>query len=240
MRIIQTVITAAKDSRSLFLAAGFGGPKSIVKWGDREILLHAMDSYVLEDSACWVAVNADEEREWQLAERIHKDYPLARVAAVSSKVQGALASALMVMEGIDLDAPLVVAAGDSSVEGGIRTHVERLIDENADAGTITFPSSNPRWSYISIGDEGEVRQVAEKRVIGPLATTGVFYFRHASDFLDASTWCLVNNATHNGSYFVSSTLNYMVSQGRRVLQASIPRQEYRSWSLPIDFTKQSE
>lgn len=240
MSVVQTLITAAKDSRSLFIAAGFGSPKSLVNWNGREVLLRAMDSYVLDDSACWVAVNADEDREWNLSSKIRGDYPSARVAAVSSRAQGALASALLVMEGIDLGLPLVVSAGDSMIEGGIRAHVKQLIDMDSDAGAIAFPSSNPRWSYLSVGDRGEVRQVEEKRVIGPLATTGVFYFRRASDFLDAATWCLVNNASHNGAYFVSSTLNYMVSQGRRVHHVSIPRHEYRSWSLPIDFTTQSE
>lgn len=240
MSVIQTLITAAKDSRSLFLASGFGGPKGLVQWNGREILLRAMDSFVLEETLCWVAINADEDHEWDLAGKIHEHYPSARVTPVSSKAQGALASALMAMEGVDLQAPLVVAAGDSMIEGGIGTHIERLIEANADAGTITFPSSNPRWSYLSVGDQGAVRQVAEKSVIGPLATSGVFYFGRASDFLDAATWCLVNNASHNGMYFVSSTLNYMISQDKRVHQVSIPRHEYRSWSLPIDFTTQSE
>ena len=167
-------------------------------------------------------------------------FPDAHVVAVPSGAKGALASALIAMEGVNLEWPLVVAAGDSMLDGGLQVHVDRFIASNTDAGTIAFASTNPRWSYLSVGDDGVVRQVAEKRVIGSLATTGVFYFRRAGDFLDAATWCLVNNATHNGAYFVSSTMNYMIFQGKQVHYLTIPREKYRSWSLPIDFTMQSE
>lgn len=240
MSQIQTIITAAKDSRPLFLSSGFGRPRSLVHWKGREVLLRAMDSFVLDTNACWVAVNSDEDREWQLSDRINEEFPTARVIAVPSGAKGALVSALIAMNGVDLDRPLVVAAGDSMLEGGLRPHIDQFLADGTDGGTIAFASTNPRWSYLSVGKDGAIRQVAEKQVIGPFATTGVFFFRRAEDFLAAATWCLVNNASHNGNYFVSSTLNYMVSQGKRVHFLNIPRERYRSWSLPIDFTMQSE
>ena len=84
-----------------------------------------------------------------------------------------------------------------------------------------------------------MRHVAEKRVIGPLATTGVFYFRTAELFLNAAKWCLVNNAKDRGVYYVSTALNAIIMEGLSVKYIEIPRHEYRSWSLPIDFIEQS-
>jgi hypothetical protein len=240
MTTIQTIITAAKDSRSLFIAAGFGEPKSLVHWQEREVLLRAMGSYVVNPESCWVAVNRDEDREWFISDRVRQAFPTANLVSVPSGVQGALASALIAMQGVDLDEPLVVAAGDSMIEGGLKPYIDRFVGEGADAGTVAFKSTNPRWSYLSVDSDGTLRQVAEKRVIGNLATTGAFFFRSAGDFVDAATWCLVNNASHNGMYFVSSTLNYMISQNRRVNYLEIAREQYKSWSLPIDFTMQSE
>ena len=238
--MIQTLITAAKDSRPLFYAAGFGKPKSLVKWDGREVLLRSMDSYVADPYACWVAVNAEEDRDWDLSGKIYENFPAARVIPIPSGVKGALASALLAMAEVAPDEPLVVAAGDSMLQGGVAKHIQQFIANGSDAGTIAFPSTSPRWSYLSVCESAQVRQVAEKRVIGSLATTGVFYFRRADDFYDAATWCLVNNASHDGMYYVSSTLNYMISQSKRVHHLTVPSARYRSWSLPIDFSAQSE
>ena len=234
---VQTVITAAKDSRSLFFSAGFDRPKSVIRWRGREVLLRAMDSYVINQDACWVALNEDENREWSISETVTDHFPHAKITVVPSAAKGALASALLAMEGVHRDLPLVVAAGDSYLQGGIGEHVKQFVIDGVSAGTIAFEAHHPRWSYLAIGTNGVVRQVAEKRVIGPLATTGVFFFRRAGDFLDAASWCLVNNAQLNGNFYASTTLNYMISQNQSVTFRTVSASDYRSWSLPVDFTE---
>jgi len=236
---VQSVITAAGDSRPLFIPSGFGSPKSLVVWHGKEVIINALESYVINfDGAC-VALHEEEDSDWAISSVISKKYPAVRIAKIRSGTLGALASALVAMEGVDPDAPLVVAAGDSVVKGGITSQIERFLSMNVDAATIAFESKNPRWSYLSVDSHGAVRQVQEKKVIGPLATTGVFYFRTARQFLSAAQWVLVNNAMNNGVYYVSSTLNYMISQGLAVHYSTIPRDQYVSFSLPSDFRPES-
>lgn len=236
----HTVITAAGDSRALFIAAGFGRPKSLVLWEDRPVLVHAVDAYVLDHRRATVAVSAAENEEWNVGAELLALVPELAVRSIPARARGALASALMALDGVDPSSPLVVAAGDSMVTGGIAGYVSEFISAEVAAATIAFPSRNPRWSYLSVDEGGRVRQVAEKRVIGPLATTGVFYYRSVHEFIEAATWCLVNNASLNGAFYVSTTLNYLVSRGEEVAYARIERDQYRSWSLPIDFTTQAE
>lgn len=236
---VHTVVTAAGDSRSLFLPAGFGRPKSLIMWDGREVLARAIDSYALNPALTSVAIHDGEDREWDLGNHISQIFPCIRIHSIPDGVAGALASALIGLEHVDWESPLVVAAGDSMINGGVGDFVRWAIQSDQDAATIAFPSINPRWSYLAVDSGGAVRQVAEKQVIGPLATTGVFYFQSARLFVDAATWCLVNNASHNGIFFVSTTLNYLISRALTVGYHTISRSEYRSWSLPIDFTQQS-
>ncbi len=236
---VHTVITAAGDSLSMFLAAGFGKPKNLIRWEGSEVLVRSVKSYSQGLELTNVALNRQECEQWQTILTLQTECPGVNVTTVSPKVSGALVSALLAMDRIPDDVPLVVAAGDSQVDGGIARFVKDFIKNGADAGTIVFPSSDPRWSYVLPGDEGLVRQVAEKRVIGPLATTGVFYYRQAKTFRRAAEWCLVNNARHLGLFYVSTTLNYLISEGQIVRYTEIPRSEYRTWSLPIDFVEQN-
>ena len=235
---MRTVITAAGDSRELFMSSGFGRPKSLVRWKGREVLAHAVDAYAFDPAGTTVAVNAGEDEEWNVGAMVTDWFPQARVVRVSNGVRGALATAMIAL-GEPVDAPLLVAAGDSRITGGVARFVKEFGEQGLDAATIAFESEDPRWSYLSVDDAGGVRQVAEKQVIGPYATTGVFYFASARTFADAATWALVNNASHHGLFYVSATLNYLISTGLRVGFATIDRTDYQSWSLPVDFTTPS-
>lgn len=235
---VCTVITAAGDSRELFISAGFGLPKSLVKWKGRPVLARAVDSYVTDRAKASVAINAIEDEEWCIGEALLEICPGVSYRRIPPGARGALVSALLALEDMNPDSPLVVAAGDSMISGGIAPFISEFINANAAAGTIAFPSTCPRWSYLSVDDDGRVRQVAEKSVIGPLATTGVFYYRSVQVFIEAATWCLVNNAHLNDNFYVSTTLNYLVSRGQHVAYRLIGREQYRSWSLPVDFTSE--
>lgn len=235
---VRTIITAAGDSQGLFLPAGFGRPKSLVHWEGREVLAHAIDAYAIAPAATTVAVNAYEDDEWGVGAVVHVQFPQAQIVRVTTGVKGALATAMIAL-GEPVDEPLLVAAGDSRITGGVERFVKEFNEQGLDAATIAFESDDPRWSYLSVDNAGGVRQVAEKQVIGPYATTGVFYFASARTFADAATWAFVNNASHHGLFYVSATLNYLISTGQRVGFATIDRAFYQSWSLPVDFTTPS-
>jgi dTDP-glucose pyrophosphorylase len=236
----QTIITAAGDSRSAFGKAGFDAPKSLVKIAGIALVNQAIESYRHPSGTVVVAINKHEDDQFDLEHEIKQRFNEAKVVKVASTVQGALATAVLAAEAFDLDAPLVISAGDSTVEGGVVAHIQSLISKSSDAGTIVFESSNPRWSYISVGEQGNVLQVTEKSVAGPYATVGCFYFKSARLFLEAAKWVFLNNARVNGNFYVSTSLNYLISRGMSVGFEVIPRSLYSSFSRPSDFLSQAE
>ena len=123
-----------------------------------------------------------------------------------------------------------------------RSHVSTYLPPNLEqfgAFTVAFRSKNPRWSYLSTNEQGQVSEVAEKEVIGSLATTGVFMFSRGQDFVDAAEWVLTNNARTAGRFFVSTALNYIISRGSLVGFTEVSRSEYFSYSTPADFVEQA-
>ena len=232
---VYTVITAAGDTSKMFRDAGFPFPRNLVLCKGTEVLVRAVKSYAIDWSRTSVALNQDECSNWPTRERITKSCPGVSSVLVNSGAAGALVSALVAAGDAPLELPLVVAGGDSEIEGGIELIVKEFLSSPADAGTIVFRAQETRWSYVLPGENQSVRQVAEKRVIGPLATTGVFFFRRASIFFRAAEWCLVNNARDHGRFFVSTTLNYLIQEGLLVQYKEIDRSRYQTWSLPFDF-----
>jgi dTDP-glucose pyrophosphorylase len=181
-----------------------------------------------------VALNKEENQEFSTSDRVSEAYPEASFVETSSSVQGALATAVLATEGIDLDQPLVIAAGDSIVEGGVEKYISALQAKSVDAGTIVFESTNPRWSYVTVGESGNVLEVVEKQVSGPFATIGCFYFKSAKLFLQSAEWVFVNNAQVNDRFYVSTSLNYLVSEGLSVGYEILDKGKYTSFSTPAD------
>jgi hypothetical protein len=231
----QTIVTAAGDSRPLFLGAGFSGPKSLVMREGLPVLVQAIRSYACRPALTTVAVNCDEAAVWPIPETLEEYFPGIGVELIPGSAKGALISALMAAGNLEPELPLVIAAGDSFIRGGVEQYIPTLHAQGASAGTIVFGSTDARWSYLAINPGGIVTQIAEKQVIGPLATTGVFYFRRSADFLEAAKWCLVNSAHRAGLYFVSTALNHLLVTGHSISFVEIPRHQYVPCALPVDF-----
>lgn len=232
---IQVAITAAGDSRPMFLAGGFGTPKSLVEVEGRAVLSRAIRSYSFSPADTSIAINAAEDKDWGISAHIESEFPGVRTVLVPERAKGALVSALFAIEPFQLAEPLVVAAGDSEIRGGISRHVAQFLEQDLDAAAIAFRSADPRYSYLAVNPEGQVVQASEKKLIGEWATTGVFLFRSVRTFLEAATWCLVNNASLEGTFFVSAALNYVVSESGKVGYFPINSRDYQPWAVPADF-----
>jgi hypothetical protein len=236
----QTLITAAGDSRRDFVATGFGSPKSLMRVNDSYLITEAIKSYSHGNGPVIVAVNHEENLEYFVSKAITDKFPEATIVQVGSAVQGALATAAIAAEHLDPCAPLVIAAGDSLLAGGLERHISELQSMDSDAGTVVFDSPNVRWSHINIAQGGQVLEVTEKSTPGRFATTGCFYFKSASIFLDAASWVFVNNARVQGAFFVSTSLNYLIAKGMSVKYVVVPRSDYESYSKPADFLTQPD
>lgn len=234
---MQTIITAAGRTVDSDGSNPKKEPKGLVDVEGVPILRRAVNSYVVDCSKAVVALNAEEECEFALSSVLSDMVPNPRIFLVPTAAEGALASAVLGVGDLNMRDPLVVAAGDSEISGGIASEVAAFLESGADANTLVFPSNEPRWSYLSVSRGGSVSHVAEKRVVGPYATTGVFMFRSVAIFLEAAQWCFTVNARVNGRFYVSTTLNHLIYRGLHVSYEEIPRSKYRSWSLASDLDR---
>lgn len=154
------------------------------------------------------------------------------VIGLTRPTKGALCSAMLAVDLLDPDAPVIVANGDQIIDcdfGEVLSHFE---DTDADAGIIAFPSVHPRWSYAQISSDGFVFQATEKEVISRTAIAGFYYFKTASLFVRCATRCLQNDTKVNGNFYVSFCLNEVTLGGGRVSAFMIPVEAYHSLYSP--------
>jgi NDP-sugar pyrophosphorylase family protein len=88
---------------------------------------------------------------------------------------------------------------------------------NADGYLEVMPGSDPGFSYVLPAAEGEGRvdATAEKTVISNLASTGLYHFRRAGDFLDIMDRD-ERAASAHGELYVAPLYNALIARGQDV------------------------
>ncbi len=151
---------------------------------------------------------------------------------LNEKTAGALCSCLLAIDQIDPDEPVVIANFDQIFEIDLAQVIARFEAQEADAGVITFDSIHPRWSYVSVDEQGRCRQFCEKTVVSRHAIAGFYYFRRGADFVEAAKWSIRRGDDLNGDFFIAPILNYFVLNARKLATAAVRTGAYHSFYTP--------
>ena len=149
-----------------------------------------------------------------------------RVVSISGSTKGALASALLAIELIQPHEPVLLLPTNSIVDDlNLREFFSKMMDDGVVAGALLVKSDNPNYSYVRIHNN-RVIEFIEKRVVGDMATTGVFYFRSKALLLECAKWTFVNSQITNSQFFVAPSLNYVLTSGQEVGFSQIDQNQY--------------
>lgn len=149
------------------------------------------------------------------------------VITMSEPTQGALATALLPIELIKPNEPVLLIPTNSVVDAdAISEFVSQMVKDRVAAGALLINSDNPNYSYARIHNN-RVIEFIEKRVIGNMATTGVFYFKDKAILLECAKWAFVNSQITNSQFFVAPSLNYVLTSGQEVGFSKIDVSQYQ-------------
>ena len=70
-----------------------------------------------------------------------------------------------------------------------------------------------RWSFARTDASGRVVEVAEKRRISELASTGLYYFSHADELVATAREMFANGETTRGEYYVMPVYQKYIARG---------------------------
>ncbi len=106
-----------------------------------------------------------------------------------------------------------------------------------DGSINTFNSDHPKWSYAKINDAGFVTEVKEKAVISNHATSGIYLWNRASDFINGIQDMITADDTYNNEFYVAPSFNYSIRRGRKFRIKSVKRQQMWGLGTPEDLIK---
>jgi dTDP-glucose pyrophosphorylase len=154
------------------------------------------------------------------------------ILKIKGETKGAVCSALLAIDYINNDEPLLVSNGDQIFEQGLPERVLDLFSENIDGGCIVFESVHPRWSYIRVDDADNIIEASEKRPISKKAIAGIYMFRRGSDFVIGAKEAIRKDVNVGGVYYISAVLNELILINRTLCAVSIPNADYFTFYSP--------
>lgn len=203
-------------------------PKILHDIDGRLLLERAAEPYVSLDAPKKIVIAApkDEIVGFQFKSVLELLGDCVEVCHVNADTQGAVCSAMLAIDSIDLDQPLIITSFEQVLNVNIKPFVDQFLDMGVDSGVLTFDAIHPKWSYVKLGKDGLVVQAAEKMPISRHAVAGFYYFKTAGLFFEAAKEMIRKNVTVNGSYFVSHTLNEIILREGKVAALPIDKKDY--------------
>jgi dTDP-glucose pyrophosphorylase len=205
---------AGRGSR--FADVGHTLPKPLIPVRGRPMYAWAMDSLPLSLAKKVIFICLDEHlRDLSLERDIRTRYAELDPVIVSLDhvTQGQACTVLEAREHLDPDQPLVIFNADTYVRSTI---ADRLRHTKVDGMLQVFEAPGDKWSFARTDASGRVVETAEKRRISNWATTGLYHFARAKDFLVHTDAMIAADERERGEFYVAPVYNRLIAAGAHV------------------------
>ena len=160
------------------------------------------------------------------------------IIKINGITQGAACTALIAKDVIDPEQPLMIANSDQFIKVPYMCAWHDVISmSNSDAEIMCFKSSHPKWSYARVDDEGNVIEIAEKKVISEFATTGIYWWKKAEDFINSAEKMIEKDIRHNNEFYIAPTYNEMILNNKKISVMEIKPELMLGLGTPEDLNK---
>ena len=208
----MNIVIPAAGLGSRFVTAGYSVPKPFLPIKGKVMIEHVVDNMSLPGDKIYIICLVEHLPFFASTGLLHR----GNICLVpqQGRVQGATASVFLAKDFINTREPLIIANSDQWMRYD-KSRFRRNVEWN-DGTIATFHSDAEKWSYARTDDEGRVVEVAEKVVISPNATVGVYGFSHGNAFISAAEQMMDKDIRTNGEFYICPAYNEMLDKNIRI------------------------
>lgn len=229
----MNILIPMAGKNQYFPEAEFPFPKALIEIGAKTMIEHVVSNLsTASKHVTFIFVVSGND-----CRKFHLELTLGLIAVGNNHIvrldresRGSACSALMAIDYINNDTPLLVANSDQLFDSPINELIANF--QTADAGVVCFESVHPRWSYARLGDKSKVVEIAEKRPISNNAIAGLYYFREGRSYVDASMKMIEKDDSVDGLYYIAPALNQMILEGKDVLMHRVENERFHTFYSP--------
>jgi len=192
-------------------------PKPLIPVAGRPIVAHALDSLsgLCPKRIVFVALREHESRFAVSTLLRNLSGPNAEVVLLDSVTEGQLCTVLAARKFIDPAERLLIASSDTYVVSDLASDIANC-DPTCHGLISVANAPGDQWSFARVDEAGDVVEVAEKIRVSDYASTGLYYFSRASEFLEIADAIVQNREKTKDEYYVMPVYGKYVERGWRV------------------------
>lgn len=218
----MNVMIPMAGAGSRFAQAGYTFPKPLIDVNGKPMIQVVVDNLNVDAHFIFL-VQKDHYEKYNLQSVLNLIAPGCDIIQVDGLTEGAACTTLLAKEFINNDEPLLMANSDQFVEWNSNECLYAFTADTIDGGIVTFESTHPKWSFARLGEDGFVSEVAEKNPISNLATVGIYYWKHGSDYVKYAEQMIEKNIRVNNEFYVCPVFNEAIGDGKKIRVKNIER-----------------
>lgn len=213
--IMQILIPMA-GAGSRFQNAGFEHPKPFIEFLGKTMIEHVIDN--LGENNDFIIIMQKEHyiKYSHVIARITEQVSGFDAVLIDKVTRGAAESCLLAKDKLDHQAPLMIANCDQLMDWNAYDFRTWFLASGLDGAICTFDSQSTKNSYAELDENGLISRTAEKQVISPYATTGIYVWNQAGNFLKAAEEMIISGAKTNNEFYVCPVYNINIEQGDKI------------------------
>jgi len=210
-------------------------PKPLIEIAGKPMIQLAVDNFdTIEDEKYFIfVIDKGDCAKYHLDDvlRLLSDSHI-EIIELDGQTRGATCSALMAIDHINNDTPLIISNADQIFDDDLNKVIRHFRKGDADAGVICFESVHPRWSYVRLDENGFVVETAEKRPLSKHAIAGFYYFKKGKDFVEAAMHSIYKDARVDDKFYTAPVLNELVLDNKKILIFQVDNAKYHTFYSP--------
>tara|TARA_R110000803_G_scaffold49030_1_gene101963 strand:+ start:4546 stop:5928 length:1383 start_codon:yes stop_codon:yes gene_type:complete len=219
---------------SRFATAGYTFPKPLIEVNHKPMIQVVVENLNIKANFIYLVQKAHYEK-YNLKYLLNLITPNCKIIQVDGVTEGAACTTLLAKEYFDNDNHLLIANSDQFIEWDSANFYYAATDEKIDGSILTFEATHPKWSFVKLGEDGHLLELAEKKPISNIATVGIYHWSKGSDYVKYAEQMIEKDIRVNGEFYVAPVYNEAVLDNKKIKTYTIDEM----WGLgtPEDLNK---
>lgn len=216
MDSFMQILIPMSGNGTRFAAMGYDKPKPLIEFFGKPMIEHVLTNLGVENDYVLCVQRAHYNINPGLFDRLATMVNKLSIMLVDHVTQGAAETCVMAKQYLDPDQPLFIANCDQMMVWNQAEFEQWFAEEQLDGAMFVFDSTSTKNSYVEIDSNGIAVRTAEKQVISPYATTGIYVWKRTSDFLWAAEKMIAADIRVNNEFYVCPVYNENIARGERI------------------------
>ncbi|EJL6474429.1 glycosyltransferase family 2 protein [Vibrio cholerae] len=173
------------------------------------------------------AISKNDSEKYHLDKAVSLLVEQSQVVKVPDGTKGSACTALLVASQLELKDEILVISANELVNVDFSEVIDDFKASKLDAGTLTFNSIHPRYSYVKIDEADLIIEAAQKMPISKNATAGVFWFKSTGEFVEGVKNMIRKDASVDGNFYIAPVFNELILKQKRVGHSVLDVENYK-------------